>query len=129
MDTTALSQLVQRLQLQASKYQPGDESERQKLLTTLAELIRAIESPSERIARMCYTDTYTFIASRVLIDLKIFRIIAHAKASIKVIQLADETGADVNLIERLLKHICTQGFVQEVGPDEYVANGVTQKIA
>lgn len=129
MDKTLLTELVQELQLQASKYQPGDERERQKLLATSTKLMRFIETPSERIARMCYSDPFLYIAVRILVDLDVFRMITSAKKSVTIVELAEKTGADVGLLGRLLKHICTQEFVREVGPDEYLGNELTQKIA
>jgi hypothetical protein len=130
MDSTTLSQLSTRLQEQTTSYTPGNEAQRQKLLATTTSLLRAIETPSERIARMCYADNFLFIATRVLIDLDVFRIIAGAKGGSKTVgELAKETGADAVLLARLLKHICTQGFVREVGADEYEGSGVTEKIA
>lgn len=126
---TAITQLTSRLQEQASSYTPGDEQARQKLLATTASLLHAIETPSERIARMCYADNFLFIATRVLVDLDVFRIIAGAKGSTKVADLAKQTGADEALLARLLKHVCTQGFVEEVGADEYVGSGITERIA
>ena len=127
--TTTITQLTSRLQEQASTYHPGDERVRQQLLATSAPLLRAIETPSERIARMCYADNFLFIATRVLVELDVFRIIANAKGPTKVAELAKQTGADEALLARLLKHVCTQGFASEVGADEYVASGITERIA
>lgn len=129
MDTAAISQLSHRLQEQVSSYTAGDERQRQKLLATSTELLKTIETPSERIARMCYADIYLFVAARLLIDLDIFRILSNAKTPLTVAQLAQKSGADDVLLGRLLKHVCTQSFVQETGPDEYTANGVTDKVA
>jgi hypothetical protein len=97
MNSEKISQLSARLQQESSDYKPGDERQRQKLLATSAELAKAIETPSERLARMCYVEIYLFVTARILIDLDVF--------------------------------VCTQGFVREVGPDEYVASGLTDKIA
>jgi len=127
--TTTLSQLTSRLQDQVSTYTPDNEQQRQKLLATSSALLRAIETPSERIARMCYADNFLFIATRVLVELDVFRIIAQAKGSVKVADLAKQTGADEVLLARLLKHVCTQGFVEEVGSDEYGGSGITEKLA
>jgi hypothetical protein len=128
-NNTTLSQLTSRLQDQVSTYTPGDEQQRQKLLATSSALLRAIETPSECIARMCYADNFLFIATRVLVELEVFRIIAQAKGSVKVADLAKQTGADEVLLARLLKHVCTQGFVEEVGVDEYGGSGITERIA
>jgi hypothetical protein len=79
---------------------------------------------------MCYADIYLFVAVRVLIDLDVFRLIVNAEGGrVKVEKLAQQTGADEVLLGRLLKHVCTQGFVAEVGGDEYAGNGVTGRVA
>jgi hypothetical protein len=127
--TDQISHLTSLLQNQASTHKEGDEQSRQKLLATSSALLAAIETPSERIARMCYADNFLFIATRVLVELDVFRIIANAKEPTKVAALAKETGADELLLARLLKHVCTQGFVEEVGVDEYAGSGITEKLA
>ena len=127
--TDQISHLTSLLQNQASTHKEGDEQSRQKLLATSSALLAAIETPSERIARMCYADNFLFIATRVLVELEVFRIIAQAKGSVKVADLAKQTGADEVLLARLLKHVCTQGFVEEVGVDEYGGSGITERIA
>lgn len=131
MDAATISDLSQRLQEQAASYatSSGDERQRQKLLATSHELLRAIESPKERIARMCYADIYLFIATRVLVDLDVFNIVARADGPVSVEKLGEKTGADPALLARLLKHVCTQGFVEERGADEYAASGITKEMA
>jgi hypothetical protein len=39
--------------------------------------------------------------------------------------LARETNADLKLVERLLKQVATEQFVEETGPDTYLANDIT----
>jgi hypothetical protein len=129
MDNNKISQLSARLQQESSEYTPGDERQRQKLLATSAELARAIETPSERLARMCYVEIYLFVTARILIDLDVFRILSESGGSMTAAQLAEKTNSDVVLLGRLLKHVCTQDFVKEIGPDEYIASGLTDKIA
>jgi demethylsterigmatocystin 6-O-methyltransferase len=129
MDSSKISQLSARLQHESSEYTPGDERQRQKLLATSAELARAIETPSERLARMCYVEIYLFVTALILIDLDVFRILSESGGSMTAAQLAEKTNSDVVLLGRLLKHVCTQDFVKEIGPDEYIASGLTDKIA
>lgn len=129
MDAKTISRLSGQMQEQVASYKPGDESHRLKLLATSQELLKAIETPKERIARMCYADIYLFIMTRVLIDLDVFNILAKAGGPVTVEQLGKQTGADPALLARMLKHVCTQGFVDEAGADEYVASGVTKVMA
>ena len=129
MASTSLTDLSSSLQQQISSYTPGDEQQRQKLLALTQDLLQRIETPEERVARMIYVDNYLFAATRVLLDLDIFRILAHSPEPLECSALAEKTGASTELLERLLKFICTQGFVHETGPDTYVANPVTRVVA
>ncbi|KAM0712360.1 hypothetical protein Q7P37_011455 [Cladosporium fusiforme] len=129
MEPKTLTQLSNELQQQASNYRQGDEHHRQKLLQLATDLVTAIETPKERIARMCYVEVYLFVTCRILIDLDIFRLISSEKTTSTVDRLAEKSGADPVLLGRLLKHICTQNFVKEVGPDEYLANDITNTLA
>lgn len=124
-----LSSLVQDLQQKTAAYQLGNEYQRQQLLEVAEHLMRAIETPSERIAKLCYLNNHLFFTTRVLIDLDVFRILAGANKPMAVSQLANRTGADQILLERLLKHICTQDYVKETGADEYEANETTRLLA
>lgn len=78
---------------------------------------------------MCYVEIYLFVTAHLLIDLDVFRILADAGISMTTAQLAEKTNSDVVLLGRLLKHVCTQDLVKEVGPDEYIASGLTDKIS
>jgi demethylsterigmatocystin 6-O-methyltransferase len=129
MDSDRISHLSAQLQRESADYNPGDERQRQKLLAISTEIARSIETPSERLARMCYVEIYLFVIARILIDLDVFRILSDAGSSMTAAQLAEKTNSDVVLLGRLLKHVCTQDFVREVGPDEYIASGLTDKIA
>lgn len=129
MDSKNLAQLSKQLQEQISTLKPGNEHQRQQLLKVATDIVRAVETPAERIARMCYVEIYLFVTCRILIDLGVFTLISNEGQAVTVARLAEKSGADAVLLGRLLKHVCTQGFVQEVGPDEYTANGITKTLA
>ena len=69
------------------------------------------------------------MATKVLADLGVFKILAKTTEPITAAKLAQDTGADRVLVERLLKHIATEFFVHESGPDTYTANDITRCIA
>lgn len=124
-----LAQLTKDIQQKASALVPNNEQLRQSLLQSARNLVAALETPGERIARMVYLDTSILAATRVLVDLKVFRILSGSGGPINAAQIAKECGADVRMLERLLKHVSVENFVQEVGPDEYVANDITRLLA
>ena len=78
---------------------------------------------------MCYHESAIFMATKVLIDLGIFKILAATAEPIAASKLAQDTGADRALVERLLKHLAIEFFVDEAGPDTYIANDITRCLA
>lgn len=129
MATKDIASISENIQQQVSAFQADDETQRQILLQSARNLVKALEPPSERIGRMCYLDPLLFAATRVLLDLDVCQQLTAAETPMSASQLAETKGADPKLVERLLKHVCTEAFVQETGPDEYVANDSTRLIA
>ncbi|KAH8807365.1 O-methyltransferase-domain-containing protein [Xylogone sp. PMI_703] len=109
--------------------QPGNEAERLNFLKFARALVNKFEKPHERIMRMCYHEHALFTATKVLMDLGIFKILSDSTEPIAASKLAHDTGADRALVERLLKHIATEHFVNESGPDTYTANDITRCLA
>ncbi|KAK3704893.1 hypothetical protein LTR37_013584 [Vermiconidia calcicola] len=127
---TDLAQLVKDIQQKASSLVPNNEHSRQSLLQSARSLVSRLESPGERIARSTYLEPSIYAAIRVLTDTKIFRILAeNFNQPMSATQLAAESSMDVRLLERLLKHVATQDYVHETGPDEYTANDITHLLA
>lgn len=121
-----LSSHIESLQTMASKLEPGNEEQRLDLLKSARSLVMQLEKPHERIMRMMYHEPALFMATKVLADLGIFQILATATAPLAAAKLARDTSADPRLVERLLKHVATENYVDETGPDIYSANHVTR---
>lgn len=124
-----LSNITAALHEEATKLQPGNESQRLALLESARALVREIEKPHETIMRMCYHDHALFMATKVLGDLGVFKQIASASQPMTAVELAKETSASQTLLERLLKHCSQAHLVHETGPDTYAANDVTRCLA
>ncbi|KAL5349386.1 hypothetical protein ACLOAV_005677 [Pseudogymnoascus australis] len=124
-----LPHLSSKIQQEVSELQPGNERQRLSLLQSARALVNSLEKPHERIMRMCYHDSAIFMATKVLIDLGIFKILTKTAEPVTASKLAQDTGADCALVERLLKHVAIEFFVDEAGPDTYVANDTTWCIA
>lgn len=116
---------------QVLELRPESETQRLSLLESARALVNKLEKPHERVMRMCYHEDAIFMATKVLVDLGIFQILAKSTVAepMTAAKLAQDTGADGALIERLLKHIATEFFVQETGPDKYAANDLTRCLA
>lgn len=121
-----LAHIASKIHQQASELQPSNEEQRLSLLQSARALVNELERPHERIMRMCYHESAIFMATKVLIDLGIFKILAKTAEPITASKLAQDTGAERALVERLLKHIAIEFFVDEAGPDTYIANDITR---
>lgn len=124
-----LSHIASKIQQEVSELQPGNEGQRLSLLQSARALVNKLEKPHERIMRMCYHESAIFMATKVLNDLGIFKILTKTAEPISAPKLAQDSGADCALVERLLKHVAIEFFVDEAGPDTYVANDITRCIA
>ena len=124
-----LSHITNEIHQMASELQPGNEKQRLSLLQSARALVNELEKPHERVMRMCYHEGAVFMATKVLVDLGVFKILTQTTEPITAVKLAQDTGADRTLVERLLKHIATEFFVHESGPDTYTANDITRCIA
>lgn len=124
-----VSLITNEIQMKAANLQPGNEKQRRSLLQSARALVTHLETPQERIMRMCYHDSVLFTSVKILNDLDIFKILAQCKETKTAAALAKESGADQILLERLLKHIATENFVHENGADTYTANDFTRALA
>jgi hypothetical protein len=127
-----ISQLSRDIQRKIDDLQSSNDNEtlRQELIRNARSLIFQLETPRERLARMTYFEHSLYPVTRVLVDLGIFRRLESVSPrSISATQLAEKSGADVGLLERLLKHVAVVDFIRETGPDEYVANEMTKCLA
>ncbi|KFY01868.1 hypothetical protein V490_00739 [Pseudogymnoascus sp. VKM F-3557] len=124
-----LTHITNKIHQQASQLQPNNEAQRLTLLQSARALVNNLEKPHERIMRMCYHEGAIFTATKVLIDLGIFKILAEAAEPVSASKLAQDAGADRALVERLLKHVAIEFLVDEAGADTYVANDTTRCLA
>jgi hypothetical protein len=131
MATKSLSRLARDVQRKVDELQTDDHNEplRQELVRMTRSLVYQLETPQERVARMAYYDFSLYPVTRVLVDLGVFRQLDATSYPVPVSQLAEKSGADVRLLERLLKHVAVVDFVRETAPDEYAANDMTTCLA
>ena len=128
----SISQLARDIHRKVDDLQSSDGNEilRQETIRNARSLVYQLETPRERLARMTYFEHSLFPVTRVLVDLGIFRELESvAPQPVNAKQLAEKSGADIRLLERLLKHVAVVDFIGETGPDEYVANEMTKCLA
>lgn len=82
---------------------------------------------------MSWDDPTMSGALRILIDLNIFKLMIEGGLTVprQAGELAEMSGADPVLVQRLLKRVASSSppLVEETGPDEYTPNRWTQAFA
>ncbi|KUJ10141.1 S-adenosyl-L-methionine-dependent methyltransferase [Mollisia scopiformis] len=104
-----------------------DKHSRPQLLKDLRKLISALETPEYHVQRVVFFPS-TYACARIAIDLKLFNIIADASGGISSSELATKTGAEEQLIVRVLRGLTYAGLVTEAGDRVYAANAITQHL-
>ncbi|SPB49209.1 unnamed protein product [Aspergillus niger] len=106
--------------------QPGA---RLKLVDAAESLLAAVETPRETIWRYFLRSSTGWAAIETAIDLGIFRLLAEAGQPKSVQELASATGADLDLIQRIMRHLGAINVVIETKNGEYTTNGFSFTLA
>ncbi|CRG83544.1 Demethylsterigmatocystin 6-O-methyltransferase [Talaromyces islandicus] len=104
--------------------------EQLKILNTLNELQIEFQDPMEHIFGI-YCSIVQVASIKIAVDLGLFRkLAALGKGSSRtVVQLSQDTGADPELLARILRFLASVRYVQEVGIDTYTAGKFTYILA
>ncbi|KAJ5123764.1 hypothetical protein N7448_009861 [Penicillium atrosanguineum] len=98
-----------------------------ELLRMIDQLRLAVETPTESVLRLIYQPPQN-AALRVVMDLNIFALLLKKQYSdqgISATQIAECTGAEKDLIVRLMRVIVSLGLCITLAPDVYRANDKT----
>ncbi|KAJ5486764.1 hypothetical protein N7530_001064 [Penicillium desertorum] len=126
--TTPFHCLVNRLGQMALKEasEPSPQAHFE-LLRMIDQLRSAVETPTETVLRLIYQPPQN-AALRVVIDLGIFAMLVekrHKGTGLSAAQLAEYTGAEQDLIVRLMRVMASLGLCITPTPELYVANEKT----
>ncbi|CZR65029.1 related to O-methyltransferase [Phialocephala subalpina] len=127
---SSLDILLQRTSIQfegGSARLLEDKFAKENLIKTLRELTSALETPEDHIQRVVFFPS-TYACARIAIDLKLFNIIADTEGNITSKDLAAKTGAEEQLLVRVLRPLTFAGLVIEAGDRTYAANEVTKHL-
>ncbi|KAF9697583.1 hypothetical protein EKO04_004422 [Ascochyta lentis] len=102
------------------------EQQRVALLEAATKLVAALQKPEDAITRLAYQPSI-FMATRTLLELGVFKHIAERQTTSE--ELAEATGADKILLERLLRVVTASGYVVETDESTYAPNPLTRALA
>ncbi|KNG80147.1 O-methyltransferase [Aspergillus nomiae NRRL 13137] len=103
----------------------GQKEARFKLVNAAESFVHALETPSETMMRHCVAQCTAYASVEACILLGVFSLLASSDDPKPARDLAEATGADEQLLGRLLKDLAAMGVFTEAGPDEYYRNGLS----
>ncbi|KAK7741958.1 hypothetical protein SLS62_010853 [Diatrype stigma] len=116
-DEQALSQLAST----------ADRTTRRNLIVALRRMADSLEDTVGTIHRYGHIDLEKAMI-KIGLDLGIFRVLAEAKGAKTAEEVGKETGADPDLIKRILRYYNTINVAREVGPHRYEATNITRNL-
>ncbi|KAM3065863.1 hypothetical protein ACMFMG_009913 [Clarireedia jacksonii] len=102
----------------------ADEAQRKKIVDDLRDLAIELESPWDSMQRIMYLQ-FQLTGAQIGCDMKLFEILAAKKEPMTVEELATETKADPEFLDRLLRYLASVRMIKETGKHTYAANKVT----
>ncbi|KAB8235889.1 S-adenosyl-L-methionine-dependent methyltransferase [Aspergillus alliaceus] len=124
-----VDRLLKEISVQGQELCNGRSEARLRLVEAAQSLVYALETPREATFRYCWSHVTAFPTIEACVDLGIFPLLASSDTPKSVAELAEATGAEEDLLGRLLKHLAALGVVVETGPDEYRASGFSTALA
>ncbi|OOF90203.1 hypothetical protein ASPCADRAFT_59926 [Aspergillus carbonarius ITEM 5010] len=124
-----IAPLVSEISKLSQAFLAGQTTARQQLLEVIESLLAAVETPREAIGRHCWRSSTGFAAITTAIDLGIFCLLAENDQPKSVQELAQATGADFILLQRIMKHLAAINAVIETEAGEYTRNGLSHTLA
>ncbi|MCJ1476775.1 hypothetical protein MMC13_005444 [Lambiella insularis] len=102
---------------------------RMAMIAQARDFIAALETPLESIIWMAWAEPTRLVATRIAIDLGIFERLSESGGTSRTKdQLASVSGADPNLIGRVLKHLASMRVIEEVSADTYKATPLARAL-
>ena len=124
-----IAALVAEVQTNGSKLQGANEEARRQCLAAARSLVYALETPIEAILRVNYAEPAHAAVIRTAVDLKLFeRLEQDAGGPITTSKLAESTGADPELLARLLKHLAAMGTIYETDVDKWLPTALSKAL-
>lgn len=105
----------------------SDQKLRRRALHFAQRICTKLESPMDTIIRLSWQEPAFNCALNTALDSKAFDVLGNHKPQFVTIEeLARDTGADANLLHRMLRHLGAMGAVPEQAPGSYAATPLTE---
>ncbi|KAK1713329.1 hypothetical protein CaCOL14_002245 [Colletotrichum acutatum] len=127
----AVGGLLQDINDLQTKLVEGDEETRPELVIKTRSLLQSLQTPREQMVQHTWADPGLNAALITGVDTGLWNLMATngADRPQKVGDLAETLGIDPVLLERLLRHVCAMGHLEETAQDEYLLTNFTKSLA
>ncbi|KAK8054934.1 hypothetical protein PG993_000161 [Apiospora rasikravindrae] len=105
----------------------ADRATRRNLIVSLRRMADSLEDTTGTIHRFAHLDLERAMI-QIGYDLNIFKILVDADGVKTAEELAKDTGADTELIKRIMRYYNTINVAREAGPYKYVATNTTKNL-
>ncbi|KAK4865542.1 hypothetical protein LT330_009330 [Penicillium expansum] len=92
-----------------------------------AQLARALERPKDTIVKLAFSPTI-LMAVKIAHDMNVFPVLAQATGPVPLAELAAAKPSDPLLVERIMRVLVANGFVEEPAPSEYLPTAVSRQM-
>ncbi|KAK4111488.1 hypothetical protein N656DRAFT_799320 [Canariomyces notabilis] len=110
--------------LKGLNQQGQDEATRLRTQDTLHQIAEEMETPHDTMLRLFNANLEISVVKSAL-DLGLFKRLASSPTSLSVNDLASPSGADPQLLGRLLRYLASIRMIRETGRDRFTANHAT----
>ncbi|KAL9616759.1 MAG: hypothetical protein Q9160_008416 [Pyrenula sp. 1 TL-2023] len=111
-----------------STFKDADEEGKRRITDALREIQYSVEPPEETMQRILHQNL-TIAMIRVALDLKVYDILIASKEPVPLQALADQTGTDLILLGRIMRHQSSMCMVEETSKDTFAASNLTHNLA
>ncbi|RAK78798.1 putative O-methyltransferase [Aspergillus fijiensis CBS 313.89] len=106
MTNPSVSTILEDLAAAGKAYNQAEPGSREALIDRSRALVAALEMPSEFIQRSFWAEPAMSAIIRIAVDVQLFQLLRDAgEAGLSPSELADKTGVDVVLLQRLTRHL------------------------
>ncbi|KAK1730003.1 O-methyltransferase [Colletotrichum acutatum] len=133
-DAKGVAHLANTIGTLGTSFLPNDEQGRLALLKQARSLLQALETPRETMIKHCWAQLllpsacWTFVIATG-IESGLFEYLVQNPGPKTVDHLGKALRFDIDVLSRTLRHLCSTGYLKEVGPDEYEGTNFTRSLS
>ncbi|MCJ1392314.1 hypothetical protein MMC18_005181 [Xylographa bjoerkii] len=130
MAASKVPALLETITSDGKSFTQGDQDRRKSVLSAARELCSALETPIEAILRIAWCQPSLNACLRVAIELHFFEKLSEDGGKPKSsATLAEMTGCDPTLMDRIMKHFAAEKVLNEVDTDLYASTPLADSLA